>query len=178
MEEPCRICPYGPESLDEHVQFPGRGNLHGFKLGQFPEARKVLHQGIEGRNHPFGGSAQFVNPVAPHVRRFGNHVIDAVFDGKNFHVLVIGPHIRSRNENILIPFEQPAEPLNDLFSLFFIHGTGTDNPGFTAPKGQIGGGIFQSHARARLWMISGVISGSIRVPPMEGDPMARLSTTR
>jgi len=51
-------------------------------------------------------------------------------------------------------------------------------PDFPPPKERSAAAFFRVMPRARSWMISGVMSASIRVPPMAGTPMARLSTTR
>ena len=51
-------------------------------------------------------------------------------------------------------------------------------PDLPPPYGRLAAAFFSVMPRARLWMVAGVISGSRRMPPMEGRPMARLSTTR
>ncbi len=104
--------------------------------------------------------------------------VQTVFDGDGFHVRIIPARrpvpVRTSRDNAGSIAQSPGpSPGGSRRGI----GVGQDT-GLAAPEGQVRGGVLQCHPAGQVVDIGGRDLRRTRIPPMEGAPMARLSTTR
>ena len=170
--------PTAPKPWIKTVSLSGGGTCKSANCGRLLRRGISSRRAQEGDHDAAGGGAQLIDAITAHVNRLGNGSIQAVFDSDRFHVGVIGANVGARQIQVAVVVD--AGERNDALPRCARPVTGHDRRRcrFAAAVGQVGGRILEGHAARQVVDDDGVRSGSMRMPPIEGRPMARLSTTR
>ena len=174
-----RVGPHRAKALHDH---PDRGLAQFAQMRKLGKAGQLVHPGqhrLQGDHHAARRRAALVDLCAAHARRFRDHAVQAVLHGNEGHVLVVHAHVRPGVVLGPVARDQAGKAAHRLALALGGHRRRRPRcpPCRRQRECRPRRSSWSCPAPGRRWS-SGVTSGARRMPPSEGAPMARLSTTR